>query len=84
MIVMAGQNQSNISSNIFSACLMKCWMKKYVFHMTNFLVWTRSSNIPSNILTFIHSKLQIQNKLKMVEEIRVSSILIKFFPKSVI
>ena len=53
--IKAGANQSNISSNIFSPCLMKCWMKNYVFHMTNFLVYTRSSNIPSNIRTFIHS-----------------------------
>ena len=53
--VMAGANQSNISSNIFSACLTKRWIKNYVFHMTNFLVCTRSSNIPSNIRTFIHS-----------------------------
>ena len=52
--IMAGANQTNISSNIFSACLMKCWMKNHVFHMTNFLVCTRSSNIPSNIWTFIH------------------------------
>ena len=53
--IMARENQSNISSNIFSACLMKCWMKNYLFHMTNFLVCKRSSNIPSNIRTFIHS-----------------------------
>ena len=54
-LVKVGANQSKIPSNIFSACLMKCWMKNYVFHMTNFLVCTRSSNIPSYIRTSIHS-----------------------------
>ena len=53
--VKADANQSTISSNIFSACLMKCWMKNYIFRMTNFLACTHSSNIPLNIWTFIQS-----------------------------
>ena len=30
-LVKVGANQSKIPSNIFSACLIKCWMKNYVF-----------------------------------------------------
>ena len=47
-----------------------------MFHMTNFLDCTHSCNIPFNIRTFIHSKIQIQNKFKMAEETSAALVLV--------
>ena len=79
--LMAGANQSNISSNIFSACLMKFWMKITCFMQRIFwFAHVHPTFHPTLECSFIHKfKFKINWK-----EIRVSSVLIKFLPKYVI